>query len=99
MNYVGKFDATFTSGGAQPPAYVHADSFPAHAPADAIVVPDAHLLFHGDFKRSGGDLILSGDEREFVVHDYFKGTHRKALASPDGAHLTDGRLSHPHEPV
>ncbi len=52
------------------------------------MVPDAQLLFHGDFKRSGGDLILSGDEREFVIHDYFKDAHRKALASPDGAHLT-----------
>src|SRR5262249_61606939 len=51
-------------------------------------VPDAHLLFHGDFKRAGSDLILSGDERQFVVHDYFKGSHRKALASKDGAHLT-----------
>src|SRR5664279_5594949 len=57
-------------------------------PKDAIVVPDAHLLFHGDFKRSGVDLILSGDDREVVLHDYFKGEKRAALASPDGAHLT-----------
>ena len=60
----------------------------AHAPADAIIVPDAHLLFGADFKRSGVDLILSNADRELVVHDYFKGEHRAPLASPDGAHLT-----------
>lgn len=59
----------------------------AHAPSDAIVVPDAHFLFSADFKRSGVDLILSGDGRELVLHDYFKGEKRAALASPDGAHL------------
>src|SRR6266446_4521854 len=51
-------------------------------------VPDAHFLFNADFKRSGVDLILSGDDREVVFHDYFKGEKRAALASPDGAHLT-----------
>ena len=41
-----------------------------------------------DFKRSGVDLILSKDDHELVLHDYFKGEKRAALASPDGAHLT-----------
>ena len=59
-----------------------------HAPADAIVVPDAHFLFHADFKRSGLDLILHQDDNELVLHDYFKGDKRAAPASPDGAHLT-----------
>src|SRR5437868_1544962 len=59
-----------------------------HAPAGAIIVPDAHLLFAGDFKRSGVDLVLSSDGRELVLHDYFKGEKRAALSSPDGAHLT-----------
>ena len=59
-----------------------------HAPSDAIIIPDAHLLFTGDFKRAGVDLVLSGDDRELVLHDYFKGEKRAALASPDGAHLT-----------
>ena len=62
-------------------------------PKDAVVVPDAHLLFHGDFKRSGVDLILSGDDREIVLHDYFKGEKRAALSSPDGAHLTGDIVS------
>src|SRR6266571_2957982 len=66
----------------------HVDTVSAHAPAGAIIVPDAQLLFTGDFKRSGVDLALSKDDRELVLQDYFKGEKRAALASPDGAHLT-----------
>src|SRR5207248_5975125 len=46
------------------------------------------LLFPGDFKRSGVDLILSSGDQELVLREYFKGEKRAALASPDGAHLT-----------
>ena len=53
-----------------------------------IIVPDAQLLFNGDFKRSGVDLVLSRDGHELVLQDYFKGEKHAALASPDGAHLT-----------
>jgi len=90
LNYAGKFDATFAHDGSAAPShsFVHIDHPPAHAPADAILVPDAHFLFNADFKRSGVDLILSGDDREVVLHDYFKGEKHRALASPDGAHLT-----------
>jgi VCBS repeat-containing protein len=79
----------FSDGlGASAHAHVRLETPPAHAPADAIVVPDAHFLFNADFKRSGLDLILSADGRELALHDYFKGEKRAALASPDGAHLT-----------
>ncbi len=74
--------------GAHAGGHVHVGTVSTHAPSDAIIVPDAHLLFTGDFKRAGVDLILSGDHRELVLHDYFKGEKRAALASPDGAHLT-----------
>src|ERR1700716_807249 len=74
--------------GARPGAHVHVGTVSGHAPADAIIVPDAHLLFTGDFKRSGVDLVLTGDDRELVLHDYFKGEKRAALASSGGAHLT-----------
>src|SRR6266403_376257 len=50
--------------------------------------PSAHLLFNGDFKRSGVDLILSKDDHELLLPDYFKGEKRAALSSPNGAHLT-----------
>src|SRR5882757_3292237 len=90
LNYAGKFDAALPDDGSNAPSHTsfHVDHPPAHAPADAIIVPDAHFLFNADFKRSGVDLILSGDDREVVFHDYFKGEKRAALASPDGAHLT-----------
>jgi fibronectin-binding autotransporter adhesin len=90
LNYTGKFDASFSADGSAASSLksIHLDAPPAHAPSGAIVVPDAHFLFNADFKRSGVDLILSGDNRELVLHDYFKGEKRPALASPDGAHLT-----------
>jgi VCBS repeat-containing protein len=85
----GKFTDLLSDGlGTQPLGNVQIGSVSAHAPADAIIVPDAHLLFTGDFKRSGVDLILSAQDRELVLHDYFKGEKRAPLASPDGAHLT-----------
>ena len=91
MNYVGTFGATFSAenqGTLHSPALIHLDSPHPKAPADAIIVPDANLLFTGDFHRSGVDLILTKDDRELVLHDYFKGEKRAPLASPDGAHLT-----------
>ncbi|MEO8319196.1 MAG: VCBS domain-containing protein, partial [Bradyrhizobium sp.] len=89
MSLAGKFtDVLPDSQGAHPGAHVHVGTVSGHAPSDAIIIPDAHLLFGGDFKRSGVDLILSGDDHEVVLHDYFKGEKRAALASPDGAHLT-----------
>ncbi|WP_249150818.1 VCBS domain-containing protein [Bradyrhizobium sp. JYMT SZCCT0180] len=85
----GKFTDVLPGGhGAHLGGHVHTDSVSTHAPSGAIIVPDAHLLFTGDFKRTGVDLVLSGDGRELVLHDYFKGEKRAALASPDGAHLT-----------
>jgi VCBS repeat-containing protein len=89
LSLAGKFiDVLPDSQGAHLGAHVHVGTVSGHAPSDAIIIPDAHLLFGGDFKRSGVDLILSGDDREVVLHDYFKGEKRAALASPDGAHLT-----------
>ena len=90
MNFVGKFDAKLPVDGpvGHSAMHAHVDGASTHAPSDAIVVPDAQLLFGGDFKRSGVDLILSDDHHELVLHDYFKGEKRLALSSPDGAHLT-----------
>jgi hypothetical protein len=93
LNYSGKFDATIPFDGAAPQSHGHGhvESFSApaaHAPAGAIIVADAQLLFNGDFKRSGVDLILSKDDHHLVLQDYFKGEKRAALSSSDGAHLT-----------
>lgn len=99
MNYPGKFDAAISidGQGSHSPADPHVDSFTGkpfiakahgHVPDGAVVVPDANLIFNGEFKRAGLDLVLSHDGHEFVVHDYFRGDKRAAVASPDGAHLT-----------
>src|SRR3954447_26300329 len=58
------------------------------AKVGGIVIPDAQLLFSGDFKRSGLDLVLSHDDRQFLVRDYFKGESRATLLAPDGSSLS-----------
>jgi VCBS repeat-containing protein len=89
LSLAGKFtDLLSGDHGAYSHGSVRVDSVSTHAPVDAIIVPDADLLFNGNFKRSGPDLVLSGGDRELVLHDYFRGEKRAALASPDGAHLT-----------
>lgn len=60
----------------------HADA------AEFITVPDAHLLFSGEFKHSGNDLKIVGDDgKSFLVTDYFKTDKHPTLRSPDGATL------------
>src|SRR5579871_592747 len=59
----------------------------SHGGSDTIVVPDARLLFGGDYKQSGFDLILSKDGHDFTIHDYFRESRHVDLASPDGARL------------
>ena len=49
------------------------------AKVGGVVIPDAQLLFSGDFKRAGLDLVLSQDDRHFFVRDYFKGESRATL--------------------
>ena len=58
-----------------------------HSPSDAITVPDSDLLFSGDFKRSGNDLILTDAKQKFVVRDYFLHDTHPALLSPKGSVL------------
>lgn len=99
MNYAGKFDAALSlvGPGSRPAASEHVDSFTAkahgHVPEGAVVIADPNLIFHGEFKRTGVDLVLSHDGHEVVVHDYFRGDKRAAIASPDGAHLTGDIVS------
>lgn len=93
MSYAGKFNATFPAQGLglHTQGYAHVETLTHHAthvPSDAVIVPDAQLLFNGEFKRSGVDLILSRDGHERVLQDYFKSEKRAPLSSPDGAYLT-----------
>lgn len=63
---------------------------PVDNAGDGIVVPDAHLLFSGEFKRVGttGLKITGDDGLSFYIEDYFTGDKYKHLLSPDGAMLT-----------
>ena len=89
MNYAGPFEFS-QSGDApvEPAAGADAIGHTFSTAGSTIVVQDANLLFSGDYKRSGVDLVLSKDGHEHVVSDYFKGSLRAALSSPDGAQLS-----------
>ena len=79
MNYAGKFETgesdPFSGGdiGLGPslsphghlsaPGKFHVDKVSTQAPPDAIIVSDANLLFNGDFKRSGVDLVLTKQQK------------------------------------
>ncbi|MGB9115547.1 FecR domain-containing protein, partial [Bradyrhizobium sp.] len=72
--------------------HAESDSFSFHSPsqfnhADAVTIPDAHLLFSGDYARSGNDLIISDHLQRFVLPNYFSGEKRPVLVSPEGAQL------------
>lgn len=48
---------------------IHFD--PAHA--DHIRVPDAELLFRGEYQRLGPDLVVTGpDGRHHIIPGYFR---------------------------
>lgn len=86
MNYAGKFGASGLDSLSS--AHVDIDSLSQRGhSADAITVPDAHLLFSGDFHKSGSDLIISDDIHRVVVPNYFHGDKRPTLVSPEGAPL------------
>ena len=53
-----------------------------------VSIPDAELLFTGDFKREGPDLVLTGhDGHHHVIPGYFSGQKHAALVAPNGAAL------------
>jgi VCBS repeat-containing protein len=91
LNFAGKPGST--SSGLFSTSHIGAVELPHHGHAGAITVPDPYLLFSGDYKRSGPDLILSKDGREHVVENYFVGEKRAALAAPDGASLSGDIVS------
>ena len=78
--------ASGSGGGDGQPAHpIHTD---ANHP-DSVNIPDAELLFTGDFRRAGPDLILTGhDGRRHIVPDYFAGEKHPALVAPNGASLS-----------
>ncbi|MBI3702100.1 MAG: FecR domain-containing protein [Afipia sp.] len=90
MNFSGPFIpdlhlATAAPLGAELFLFAPNDAASANAYADTIVVPDKHLLFTGDYQRTGNDLVLFAQDQKYVIHDYFRGEKRAALVSEDGA--------------
>ena len=85
MNFAGKFGqgGSDTISGAD----FGNQASPPHHGGGAVTIPDAHLLFSGDYSRSGADLIVSDQYHRVVVPNYFHGDKRPALVSPDGAPL------------
>ena len=75
-----------TDGGYGGGAFViHADS--SHS--EYVSVPDADLLFRGDYHRAGPDLVLTGhDGRHHIVPGYFASEKHAALVAPNGASLS-----------
>jgi len=54
----------------------------------SIPFPDKDLLFSADFKRSGTDLLLAGQDTTAVILDYFRDGRRLNIATLEGASLT-----------
>src|SRR6267378_7580059 len=85
MNFPGKFEQDSSLSHFS----MHADlgSFALAGHANTVTIPNGHLLFSGDYERSGLDLIVSDQDHRVVIHDYFRGEHRPTLVSPEGAPL------------
>ncbi|TYO60877.1 FecR domain-containing protein, partial [Bradyrhizobium hipponense] len=66
-------------------------SLPEPGPTDSLIIPDAHLLFSGEYARSGTDLIISDPNHRVSIHNYFLGEKRSPLISANGA-LLDSRV-------
>ena len=73
-------------GGAAPAVSV----FPLETShANYVSIPDAELLFTGDLRRAGPDLVLTGhDGRHHIVPGYFSSEKHAALVAPNGASLS-----------
>ncbi|TMJ52385.1 MAG: hypothetical protein E6G85_11905 [Alphaproteobacteria bacterium] len=83
MNYPGRYASDLSDTQS-----VHFDfGLADHGHAGTFRIPDAHLLFSGDYQRSGSDLIISDQLHHVVVPNYFHGEKRPSLVSPEGAAL------------
>ena len=83
MNYAGKFGSSEFDSLSH--SRVDLDSLAHQGHAEGVTIPDAHLLFSGDYHKSGHDLVISDETHRVVVPNYFHGDKRPGLFSPDGA--------------
>src|SRR6267142_454770 len=85
MNFQGKFEQDSSLSHFSMHAHLGSVSLDGHA--NTVTIPNAHLLFSGDYERSGLDLIVSDQDHRVVIHDYFRGEQRPTLVLPEGAPL------------
>src|SRR6266850_5604631 len=85
MNFPGKFEQDSSLSHFSMHADLGSLSLDGHA--NTVTIPNGHLLFSGDYARSGLDLIVSDHDHRVVIHDYFRGEQRPTLVSPEGAPL------------
>ena len=60
----------------------------ADANIEALVIDDAHLLFAGDYSRSGDDLLITSELNQITIIDYFGSEGGQDLRNVDGANLS-----------
>jgi VCBS repeat-containing protein len=87
LNYAGKFDSIASDSDSSAHFKIDSLSHVGHGDGNTVTIPDAHLLFSGDYERSGSDLIVSDQLHRVVVPNYFQGDKRPMLVSLDGAPL------------
>jgi VCBS repeat-containing protein len=81
---------TAVSLGASPlPGDLARDLHISATSGDPIVVADTDLLFFGEYKKVGFDLVIQDAEGRLTIHDYFRQIKRPALLSRDGASLSE----------
>src|SRR5258707_2338127 len=85
MNFPGRFEQDSSLSHFS----MHADlgSFSLDGHANTVTIPNAHLLFSGDYERSGLDLMVHDHDHRVVIHDYCRGEKRPTLVPPEGAPL------------
>ncbi|MBZ0218222.1 MAG: FecR family protein, partial [Fimbriimonadaceae bacterium] len=56
--------------------------------SEIIEIPDARLMFSGEYSRMGNDLLITGESAaKIIVTDYFNHDDLATLSSPNGAWL------------
>ena len=53
-----------------------------------VEIPDAHLLFNGQFSRSGSDLVIVGEDGQTIVVVGYFAAEEPPILTADGAWLT-----------
>ena len=65
-----------------------------HAHDATVTVPDAHVMFAGNYAHQGTDLLITDHAgQSFLIADYFSDLGHPALLSPTGARFSPDVVS------